>query len=1741
MAEDPIKSTGGAPEERGPEQNPEQQENAQEFLARRSRQLKEMVEDIKRVGNPELDHALFARLEKIIADFDQTAPRILEQEGGDEEKAKSRIDQRFDSSKNDVMQTQEFLSRPVAEVGPEAGKEPFSEASAESPENLIDVSMELDDDLEVQDVVDSFIIVTPGATLKVLGVLKNSTINVETGGSIEVLGSNEGSDINPVEARYDEETRAHAREMRDRILKLQIGDVVFSNSGTKRKVLNVSPKGDGSVEVQFERITETGHKSTETLSYNEKMEVSKFLFINRILSAEEVVDEEIQASPGSVMSGAELESDDAEGDTFEEQIRNVGVSLREEPDDDFDDEDDEVEATTSSPREVKLEDLESELGYLHLEPNKIFENLDLAAMEQLRSQMMEFREAERNLEQARIELAREQGKKKANSEIINSLQQRVEELTALFSQKLETLNTFYREKISAVLTEQGKEDALDEEALQSVAERINAVVLDTIALEAQRNSIDSKAKGVLKQMLKNMPIMAGTALAIGSAGLALPITGVLVGGSSWILRRLLAAREKSKASDNRLKHREKVNEAKTASAERFFGDIESLRKQLSGHISNALRQETSQKAIERLQTIEAARDSGEIPLEVLDDVSKEFYFSALAQVEAKYPDLPQEQRQSMAIQMAMNLAQHQRNRSEAADRLAAIREQKPALYKLIEKYNLLASGRWDTPPEGMTEEEKRVWGVSKHDLLSLGVGASIGVAVRSSGIARAALGALSGGAIGYMIGEEIERKNQEKVFGEIKEMLEEAERLIVDLSLSPDQVSELRRSRDVVQARLEAGILDSNPLLKSRAENFIANFQRIELSGVSGVDALLTRIGQNTVHLQEQVEYDLSRIEKASKRAKLAATIGGTIVGAAAGFFGSDISKKALQEIGDTPLGEKIGLGGDDKPETPSTTWEDIKNLYDDEPTENPWKTEDDPLKEIVTGGQENAQANATEAGQTQVEPEAPPAPTKFTDTIDSSEVSGSDSIWKSTKAMFLRNAEDLGYKGDDAGLDKWAETQTANAVNELNKAQGGNLKDLVHDNDLVHLEKGDDGNWHLSVEEASGVESGHLSDTNVNKFFDGTRFEGDVEHTQAVDSRTGDQYWEIKSGEDVYKVYDWDRDGRPNVLMPDGSSAEMSVEEMKAFFQEKNIAFTEQEIDAAAAAQRFDQYTGGGGGQYESGMYQMAQGNSEQANALFKHVLESNDQSQIETYIKDDLQTHGFSPSKSQVFLALLKDGGDIDNTLNGAIDAGNENPTQTMDDLRSTFDSSVKTSYDALKGVDAKEWHPVKLGDRYFLAYKYHEGPFWPLRSDHFYLSDGSLDGSGSYVITEHLDDHAMKDFFEHGPGDSGSTPPDNVAPQETGQVSPEPTPQPSPAENTNAAEAPQSGNNTDFEPVKATETTPGSTPQTEAVSSPDQSYRDPQTDAALEKWVENASKEVHEYYNRVQSELRPGLIQGTMSEQDFLEKVQSLTSHKFSPEELADLSQTHKTIMETQNMGMRNSLVYKTVNDLVRMNEPSEVSVNVVPDSVSEEPKSIPTPESPSPQQPVAPKVETSPKTNGPMDLFDEAEAKDPQPEVSPDQPTQSPDASPEDLNAALSVLAKGFKVDSLTVEQIQAMDDPEQLAKMGSAINYLIDKVQGDPGQEHTLRGLHELHSVVDAKMVGFSSMDSALSSLSAGEKVVIKLADIKSMDDLKALEGLKGRAEDMVKVIREDQDLASQADGFEKVIAVIDKRITELKA
>ena len=274
-----------------------------------------------------------------------------------------------------------------------------------------------------------------------------------------------------------------------------------------------------------------------------------------------------------------------------------------------------------------------------------------------------------------------------------------------------------------------------------------------------------------------------------------------------------------------------------------------------------------------------------------------------------------------------------------------------------------------------------------------------------------------------------------------------------------------------------------------------------------------------------------------------------------------------------------------------------------------------------------------------------------FEKKIDSSQVKGSDSIWRSAKTLFIENAKELGYKGDlenSEALAKWAENQTANTVAALNQEQGGNLTDLVHDGDTVKIEILD-GKPKLIFEASSGVEAGHLSDTNVGQMFEQTSFEEGIGHELKIDASTGDQYLEVKTEEGVYKIYDWDRDGQPNLISPDGSHQEMSPEKLSNFLMEKNIIEpTAPEApdapdapDAAEAArqtlvQKIDSFIDKGEGSYSSDMFALAKEQG-RLDEVFRGILAKGDSDQAGIFVRDYFQDNNLNDNKRDVFLFEL------------------------------------------------------------------------------------------------------------------------------------------------------------------------------------------------------------------------------------------------------------------------------------------------------------------------------------------------------------------------------------------------------------------------------------------------------------------------------------------------------------------------
>lgn len=99
----------------------------------------------------------------------------------------------------------------------------------------------------------------------------------------------------------------------------------------------------------------------------------------------------------------------------------------------------------------------------------------------------------------------------------------------------------------------------------------------------------------------------------------------------------------------------------------------------------------------------------------------------------------------------------------------------------------------------------------------------------------------------------------------------------------------------------------------------------------------------------------------------------------------------------------------------------------------------------------------------------------KYVDQISNKELNGKhDSVWRSTREIFKSHSQELGYKGDvndHTALNRWAETQTANAIHNSvdvnDRIFEGNKVELIRDGD--HFE--------VKVDQGTGMKPQPLDD----------------------------------------------------------------------------------------------------------------------------------------------------------------------------------------------------------------------------------------------------------------------------------------------------------------------------------------------------------------------------------------------------------------------------------------------------------------------------------------------------------------------------------------------------------------------------------------------------------------------------------------------------------------------------------------
>ena len=1011
----------------------------------------------------------------------------------------------------------------------------------------------------------------------------------------------------------------------------------------------------------------------------------------------------------------------------------------EDPEQKPEEEDPEPKPEEEDPEPGPEED--PEIEYIDIDPKKIYENLDETSMGVLKAKIVEYYQ---NIKepQEKINKARKILQNPKTSKENKQAKRDVAEAQKIIEAAKQELNDFYKEIIRESLIAEGKEDKINEENLDKAAELANDTILQTVENMAQKELMTIKKKfgGMLGGMAKNGVIMAGAAALISSLGIATGGAGIVVLAGGMTVTRLLTrkisgAMKGKNADKTEAKFQADLDKEKDKILENMFDKIDDFREEMSGQISNAVREQTSGGAIASLRKKhEKADEAGNEAVmdSSMRDLQKEFYLRSLTKIKAENPDLEPEQQQQMAIQMAMALSQHEKTESDAAKQLKAIKASKPKVYAKIEKYNWMSAGQKpDKKPDNLSEEEEGIWDKYKYDLLSIGIGTAVGVAVRTQGWARIAMGAVAGGGAGYMAAEAImDKKQEKKIFKEITDMINESETVIEDINFPAEELDSLRENSRIVQSRLELGLLDSNPLLKSRAENFIHNVTKVEINNMNALNEIVDKIKDNGDDLEIQMEADAHRIGKTVKKRKVLAVALGAAIGGLAAWAGKeymdDVKEKAVE--GKEFLEDKF-FGGDGSEEQPgpgdpdrgADTWKNIQNLYDK--PDAPEVESDSEFFGLPTEDQ----------------PEVPevPADGPLEDIIKTeADMKGSDSIWRSTKHIVMNNPERFGYDGDPANtadVSQFAENQTANMVNALNVEQDGNLADLVHDGDKVTINF-EGGKPVLSFEADSGIEASHLSDENVEAFFADRQWEQGIEHCIEIDPNTGDQYYEIDASDGTYKIYDWDRDGNPNVIFPDGHSEEMSADKLNSLFEEKNIFMSTQEVTAAdqeaiqvASERSVDQFLSGES-KYNENLYDDAKA-SGKLDEVFHKLLGTGDKTKITPFIEDHFKSNNLSENELGVFLRYAYS--------NQGLAEFDGSPA----DLVSDFESQAVSNFGELKGGNADVWRTVKVGDQYALVQKFHTG-MMPFRSDHYFVD---FDGNGE--ADTQLDHDAMQAVYNKG----------------------------------------------------------------------------------------------------------------------------------------------------------------------------------------------------------------------------------------------------------------------------------------------------------------------------------------------------------------------------------------------------------
>jgi hypothetical protein len=467
----------------------------------------------------------------------------------------------------------------------------------------------------------------------------------------------------------------------------------------------------------------------------------------------------------------------------------------------------------------------------------------------------------------------------------------LEQLKQFFKQNnIEKINELLGNKFKLIFTEQ---ELINLEQQSVIFNKTREIIEAHIKSEINKELLE---KGLLKNLWGAKRKIAGNIALFG--GLALGFSTIVgTGGSSLIIAGGIAAILKTTCGFFFKEHKNKKIDKQFKENRSEIIDKNFLsRENLAAIISNTIRETTSIKAQEEIKNYQDAESkigidgykSLENYEEALNNINVEFYKNALnwVIVQNEYknlnenPEKNKEEQQKMALFIAQFLSMHEKNGAIENCEIAKLKEKgNSKFFEAIKKFSQLRGG-------GIKTESAEV---------AIGYGVLSGAVTMCTLAAsqfifggREAMGALSGAAVGLSMVEREISKEQIELMKKLSEMLDNAEKQIKDIIEVPDnRIADLINKRIIVQTRLQEGILDANPAIKSRAENFIFRVNELEFKQNKIFNDLINNLKDNSEKISTQEDKDINKLKEqinSQKIKKYSYIIGGAVVGMALGI-----------------------------------------------------------------------------------------------------------------------------------------------------------------------------------------------------------------------------------------------------------------------------------------------------------------------------------------------------------------------------------------------------------------------------------------------------------------------------------------------------------------------------------------------------------------------------------------------------------------------------------------------------------------------------------------------------------------------------------------------------------------------------------------------------------------------------------------------------------------------------------------